>query len=70
MPDQMLTAKQVAELLAITPMQVYLLGQAGKLPRHVFGPRCVRFSAADVQAYIAAAREGASLDKLMEEIPY
>lgn len=50
-----LKVKDVAERLAITPMSVYRLINAGKLPATRATPRSVRVRAADLEVYLAQA---------------
>jgi predicted DNA-binding transcriptional regulator AlpA len=55
----LLTAADGAELLGTTERYVWALGRRGLLPRVVLpGGRLVRFTRSDVDAMIAAGREG------------
>jgi excisionase family DNA binding protein len=51
----MLTAQEVAKWLRLSARKVYSLAASGELASHRFGG-AVRFSTADVDAYIAACR--------------
>ncbi len=58
----MLTVKQVAEKLNITPQSVYQLIQTGKLPVHRFGNGrgTIRISQEDLDRFIESCRHVAS----------
>jgi len=51
----MLTAKQIAQRLNLSPRFIYDLAARGVLPCHRFGGS-VRFAEADVEAYIASCK--------------
>lgn len=57
---QWLKVKDVAARLDITPMSVYRLINAGKLPATRATPRSVRVRAADLEAYLEWAGSGPS----------
>ena len=66
-PADLLTVAEVAQRLAISPDQVYLLVKADKLSHVRVGiggkrPR-IRFTEADVEAYIARNRKVAAADR-------
>ena len=50
-PDPLLTGKQVAQMLAISPRQVHRIG----LPRVVISPRVIRYRMEDVNGLIEEA---------------
>ncbi|MFO0966425.1 MAG: helix-turn-helix domain-containing protein [Gemmataceae bacterium] len=56
--DKLLTIKQAAELLAVSPGLVYSLCAKGKLPhlRIGVGRGCIRFAAADLEAFLASQK--------------
>lgn len=58
----MLTVKQVAEKLNITPQSVYQLIQTGKLPVHRFGNGrgTIRISQEDLDRFIESCRHVAA----------
>ncbi len=51
----MLTTKEVADQLRLSARKVYALASSGHLASHRFGA-AVRFSQADVDAYVQASR--------------
>ena len=58
--DQMLTVREVAKLLRLTPQHVRLMAQRGDIPRHKIGEGAngrVLFAPRDVEDYIRANRE-------------
>jgi excisionase family DNA binding protein len=61
---ELLTAADVAELLGTTERYVWALGRRGLLPRIVLpGGRLVRFTRGDVDAMIAAGRDGSAANR-------
>jgi predicted DNA-binding transcriptional regulator AlpA len=53
MPDMLLTVKDVAELLSVTPRTVFRWSRQCKLPRPVkLSARAVRWRASAIQAYL------------------
>ena len=53
----MLTASEVAEMLAIDRRTVYdLAAPLGPIPCYRMGPRCIRFELTDINAYIERTR--------------
>lgn len=55
----LLTRQQVAEMLALSPRKVWLLGNCGELPCVRIG-RSVRFDLRDVEAFVESRkRKGA-----------
>lgn len=55
--DRLLTAKQVGEILGVTPETVKRWGRKGILPSIRLNSRLVRFSEIAVQQWIAQKRE-------------
>ena len=51
----MLTAKQVAEMLGLSPRKVYELASSAKLPSYRFDT-ALRFKLSDVEAFVEASR--------------
>lgn len=53
---QLITARQVAAILAVTPWAVYDLARRGDLPCIRIGNRCIRFLPDDVTEFIQSRR--------------
>jgi excisionase family DNA binding protein len=56
--EQLLTAREVASRLGATPRWVLSQWRAGSLPGFRLTGKMVRFSSTDVDAWLAARREG------------
>jgi excisionase family DNA binding protein len=56
----LLTTRQVAELLAVSPATVLRRWRAGEIPGYRLGSNVLRFDADEVQAWLEARREGPS----------
>ena len=55
--DQLLTSRQAAKLLQVTPQTVENWGRGGKLKRVVLSSRAVRFKLSDVRELIRERTE-------------
>jgi excisionase family DNA binding protein len=55
-PSCLMTVTQVAERLGVSVATVRRATSAGHLPHHRLGARAVRYSEADLQAYLADTR--------------
>ncbi len=58
MTDRLLTAREVAELLGLSPASVLRRWRSGELPGYRLGSNVLRFSEADVEAFLAERRRG------------
>ena len=54
MTTEMLTAKEVAEQLNVSAQIVYRLFNTGKLGGHTLAKKAIRFTQAQVDAYLAS----------------
>ncbi len=52
MDDELLTTKEAASFLRVSPMQVYRLTRDGELPMVKRGRRYVRYRKSDLMAFI------------------
>ena len=57
MSGRLLTTREVAELLGLSPATVLRRWRAGELPGYRLGSNVLRFSAHDVDAWLEARRE-------------
>jgi excisionase family DNA binding protein len=64
MSDRLLRAREVAELLDLSPATVLDWWEAGKLPGFRLSSRAVRFSEAEIQAWLEARRRGPALESV------
>jgi excisionase family DNA binding protein len=55
--DGLLTAREAAKILTISPRHLWKLTKQGELPRIKMG-RSVRYARADIDAFIAKSRTG------------
>jgi excisionase family DNA binding protein len=53
---QLLTTREVAELLAVSPRTVLRRARAGELPAYRLGSNVLRFSADELAAWLEARR--------------
>lgn len=60
--DQLLTVKQLAELLGIAPASVYHWISAGRLPVIRLSKRCVRFRRSEIFSMLAKLNQPAHSD--------
>lgn len=56
MRPALLTAEDVAALLACSRKQVYRMANEGRIPALVLGDRMVRFDPAEIEAWIEASK--------------
>lgn len=54
--ERLLTTRQVAELLAVSPATVLRRWRAGELPGYRLATNCLRFDAAEIDAWLEAHR--------------
>lgn len=50
---RLLTAEQVAEILAVPKQRVWAMSRRGEIPTVRLGPRDVRYQTDDIEAWIA-----------------
>ncbi len=53
--NELLTPKEVARILKVSPNHPYVLARNGSLPYHKFG-KCLRFSRQDVVEFLARTK--------------
>ena len=56
--DRLLTAREVAEILGLSPASVLRRWRDGRLPGFRLGSNVLRFSEADIDRYLAECRRG------------
>jgi len=62
--EKLLTVKELAELLGISPGSLYHWISQGRLPVVRFSKRCVRFRPSDIQALLDQESESSSNQKI------
>lgn len=65
MTDRLLTAREVAELLGLSPASVLRRWRAGELPGYRLASNVLRFSERDITAWLEERRSGPSLPSSM-----
>ena len=63
----LLTTRQVAELLAVSPATVLRRWRAGELPGYRLGSNVLRFCADELDAWLEAHRGGAFVSQPLRE---
>ena len=58
MSERLLTAREVAELLGVSPATVLDWHQAGRIPSYRLPSGAVRFRASELEQWLAACRRG------------
>lgn len=56
MTDRLLTTRQVAELLGLSPETVLRRYRAGEIPGYRLASNCLRFRESDVEAWLEVRR--------------
>lgn len=63
MTDRLLTAREVAELLGLSPASVLRRWRAGELPGYRLASNVLRFSEGDIAAWLEERRRGGRAER-------
>jgi excisionase family DNA binding protein len=66
LPERLLTARQIAEYIGVSPKQVYRWVQSASIPHFRISPRVIRFRLEDVEAWLLELRGDAGEDARKE----